>query len=130
MKFIKQTRVHIADKQYGNCFPTVIACLLDLEIADVPNFELLYNVKDTFKGDTELWQRILISWLHSKGYEWYTVKQEDILPDEYYLVVGLSPRGIMHVCIYQNGKMVWDPHPSDGGLTDERYIEIIRKRKS
>lgn len=42
MKFHKQTELYIKGISRGNCYPTTLACLLDLEINQVPNFHLMY----------------------------------------------------------------------------------------
>ena len=47
--------------------------------------------------------------------------------DEYYLVSGNTIRNIKHVCIYKNGKLFHDPHPSQQGLISETSIHTLRK---
>jgi hypothetical protein len=47
MKFHKQEHIVVRNDageiiQAGSCYPTVLACMLDLEINEVPNFQLLY----------------------------------------------------------------------------------------
>lgn len=50
----------------------------------------------------------------------------DELKDEYYFISGPSPRGVSHVTIWQNDKMVHDPHPSGEGILEKRQYEVIR----
>lgn len=63
MKFHKQEHLVLRNDQgqiiqAGSCYPTVIACLLDLELSQVPYFQLLYwscrgqkeNLSKYFKG--------------------------------------------------------------------------------
>lgn len=41
MKFYKQTKL-VSTHKNDNCFPTVLACLFDLRLEDVPSIENLY----------------------------------------------------------------------------------------
>ncbi len=133
----------------GSCFQTAIACVLDLPIDLVPNFWTLYwdrNEEDNIckilqskEGDTfgkelsislNLWDIVLKNWLMAKGLEQNYI-DPNILdvwlknnPDVPYLVSGKSSRGVGHVVIYQNGKMIHDPHPSNEGLTEINEDEL------
>lgn len=65
MKLHKQEHLITETSQRGSCYPTVLACLLDKELHEVPNFYLFYwtdeerqNIFDVFtdvycKGDRE-----------------------------------------------------------------------------
>ena len=87
-----------------------------------------------------------MAFCNSLGYEWGTDNRFKVFHDgryaieegnrnecyQYctnrpYLVSGKSPRGVYHVCIYLNGKLAWDPHPSREGLVTEEYFETIVK---
>ncbi len=155
MKFHKQLSLTDKEKEIsGSCYPTVIACILDKEIYEVPNFHLFYlgetatknskivftnlyldnrnwNDADQYQKDNHdrywsllhnHWHNTLVWWLATQGYKETiipTEKYEKWLlknPKKPYLVRGVSPRSITHVVIYIGGKMVHDPHPSDGGL--------------
>lgn len=138
----------------GSCYPTVIACLLDLELIQVPLFNLLYWKKkeninidsvakitklhgqewedatesqhDNYSRFTSrkhsIWDDVLQYFLASRGYVEHYIEKEDYNKwlrnhtNQYYMVTGMSPRGVTHVVIYQNGKMVHDPHPSNSGV--------------
>jgi len=124
MKKLIQSRLHDPPHQVGNCFPTVIACLMDL---DDP--EEVIQIQEFY--DDPRWIVRLLSWLHSKGYIYFAIGDHDSAQkDEYYLVSGKTSRfggKYEHICIYQNSKMVWDPHPSGIGLLDETYFEVLKK---
>lgn len=113
------------EQQRGNCLTAVVASLLELELHEVPNF-----VQIDVDGGENWWNHML-SFLWQRGYEvvWVTdeVKPEQ---DEFYLVSGLSPRGqgIYHVVIFQNGKMVHDPHPDNTGLLSFTNTYMVRKK--
>lgn len=127
MKPIKQTRLHkgltpVTDR--GNCFPACIASILEMECEDVIQIQELYDEND--------WSQKLCDWLFERGYVWrYATIEEIRSTDKYLLVTGESPRfkGTLHVTIYQNGKMVHDPHPDNTGILDERNFEIIERVK-
>ena len=116
----------------GNCYAACIASLLEIPITEVPNIETLYGIDDSY------YYSVLTKWLEHLGYDLsadnrFTCFHGDetkkeykpILKDKYYLVSGKSARGVQHVCVYQNGKMVHDPHPTKEGLLTEEYFESI-----
>lgn len=103
----------------GNCFPTCIAAILEMEPEDVIQIQELYEY--------DTWPEILQSWLNKRGYRWRTINEGEDVTDKYLLVTGKSPRhpDLTHVTIYLNGKMVHDPHPDGQGILDEQFFEII-----
>jgi hypothetical protein len=127
----------------GNCFAAAIASLVEVPITDVPNVEVLFDI------DGVSWYGVMDAWLRGNGYEIVTNNQFKIFHDDtyglddasrevslqycndkYYMASGMSPRGIMHVCIYKNGKMVHDPHPTREGIDESTityFEEIIKK---
>lgn len=157
MKYHKQEHIVTLDNpvKRGSCYPTALACILDMELHDVPYFHLFYwtdeereNFQKVFadrfcEGDytkaekyqqenythylsliLNHWYNTLMFWLASQGYS-----EEIIWPDKYeqwlkdnqdipYMVSGKSSRGVQHVVIYMNGKMIHDPHPSNEGLVE------------
>lgn len=123
MKKILQTRLHKPGVVNGNCFPAVIACFLDLESA-----EDVIQIQDKFESEPKgQWIIDLHEWLYANGrWEWGTMK-DHVYDDSYYLVVGPTKRSteVLHVCIYQNGKLWHDPHPDQSGLTEELYFEYL-----
>lgn len=173
MKYHKQKHLQIREGdrniQTGSCYPTVIACLLDLELDQVPNFQLLYfdradqrkNLEawlknkylseDRLAGLNEaeresqnerydlavseshgLWDKVINWWLASEGYEtnFYSTDWVKDHPGVPYLVSGISPRGVQHVVIYQDGKMIHDPHPDGGDVTNVgEFVEVIEPIK-
>lgn len=125
---------------HGNCFPACIASILELPISEVPNFEVFYHLP---REDSFYWE-VLLRFLSSKGWEItyddrfkcfhldiFPDKEDQVsqflyeLKDQYYLVSGKSSRGFSHIVIYQNGKMVHDPYPSNEGiLTLEEFYSL------
>lgn len=122
MRKLHQTRLHNPPLTRGNCYPTTIACFMDLESPEdaIQIQELYYKVED--------WQSELLMWIDDKGWELGNLHshQND---DSYYLVTGTSPRNpnVKHVCIYQNGKLWHDPHPDGTGILTEDSFQYMTK---
>lgn len=134
---VTQTKVVVLNSKgdmvvHGNCFAAAIASILELPLTEVPNFETLFGINDTY------YYEVLHKWLGHLGYEIYTDEKfkcfhgddsksefKELLKDKYYLVSGKSPRGVQHICIYKNGIMVHDPHPTREGILTEEYFESI-----
>lgn len=119
----------------GNCLAACIASLLELPITEVPNIETLFDV-----GHHTYYYEVLCAFLLCRGYEFGTDDRFKVfhgtafdvdnfleLQDKHYLVTGKTVRGTYHVCVYQNGKLVHDPHPSKEGLLTEEYFESLTK---
>lgn len=106
---------------------TAIACILDLEISDVPDFEEM----------GKFWSWKLMKWLKSIGYyieaqnikKWVDGNRTIFdLPKDLCLVSGDSPRGdFKHMVIFENHLMIHDPHPSNAGIKSFDDFWIIRK---
>lgn len=142
---VTQTKVVVKNSKdemvvRGNCMAAVVASLLNLTIDSVPNVETLFHIEGGY------WQEVLMTFCKSVGYDWGTDDRFRVFHDDlygssdgireelfeqcsnkHYIISGKSPRGVFHVCIYLNGEMVWDPHPSREGLVTEEYFESILK---
>lgn len=102
--------------------------LQDAEEHERRNFEYNFFLHSGF------WDKILQMFLASKGYSEQYISTEDYEnwlknhPDQPYMVTGMSPRGILHVVIFQNGEMIHDPHPSNDGVAKEgrTYSYLIK----
>ncbi len=152
MKFHKQTVLYVKGdkKQRGNCLQTAYACALDLELSEVPAFQLLYwnedevaNMQSVFKNKevdvkaiegiaSMLWADVEEFWLASKGYktEWFYPQDNNGPKDEILLAIGTSPRdpeNTTHICFYKNGELYHDPHPSNDGLERLKYYKRLVK---
>lgn len=114
------------EEQRGNCWPSCLASIMEKSLAEVPGF---------FGED---WWSRSQAWVESQGWEisffpleftdWQNKFDETIEPNEFYIVGGKSPRGdFRHVVIYQNGKMVHDPHFSQEDVQDPDEAFILRR---
>ena len=127
---IQRIKHRPSEGQYGDCYRTAIACLLDMEPEEVPHF---YG-KDMKEQD------ILASeWLLSQGYNIFTISfsgeltLDDLLysvafnnPNIYYLVTAASSV-TNHVFIAFNDKIVHDPsgrNETPSGPCDDNYYWI------
>lgn len=122
-KKLIQTRMHTGMQPHerGNCFPAVIACIMGLDSAeDAIQVQELY--------DSGNWAWSLMQWLEERGWEWGSLNDHQY-DGSFYLCSGNSPRGVSHVCIYQNGKLWHDPHPSGAGLLTEEFFEYLQPSK-
>lgn len=155
MRYYTQKHLHKPD-QYpaGSCYPTVYASILELELDEVPYFNLLYFSSSVEKGNIEkyvtyqyeddkesaeqfkdklsfLWNDVRRFWLMAMGYEEEYIADVDKFlkenPDRPYIASGISPRNVGHVVVFKNGKMELDPHPSNSGLTKIENFTYLRK---
>lgn len=122
MRKLQQTRLHNPPLSRGNCYPTAIACFMNLESP-----EDALQIQDTY-DKVDDWQSDLLMWVNQQGWDLGNLPshQND---DSYYLVTGVSPRNtdIKHVCIYQNGILWHDPHPDNAGIKTEDYFQYLEK---
>lgn len=93
----------------GNCLQAAVASLLDLDLDVVPHFTL-----------HEDWLERLVEFGAQRGYA--VVYRGHPVP--FGLAFGCSPRGVFHAVVCVDGEIVWDPHPSRGGLVSvANYVE-------
>ena len=95
----------------GNCMQYAVAGLLNLPPAQVPNF--IEAVIEHKSPEAEMQD-----FFNQKGF--YLVEidfSEKLELDCLHLAVGPAPRGCHHMVVMEGDRLVWDPHPSDAGLT-------------
>jgi hypothetical protein len=142
---VTQTKVVVKNKDgkivvEGNCYAAIIASLLEVPITEVPNVEIFFD-------DTEhmFYEDLMKRYLKNKGLKlikdnrfkiaFHVEEHEDknlfrkLLWDKYYIATGNSPRGFCHVCIFKNGQLVHDPHPSKDGIENPYEFETIETQK-
>jgi hypothetical protein len=89
----------VARDGHGDCLRACVASVLEVALDEVPDFSLFG------------W-----NWMASMA---LFCEVELIVPGDaegYWIAMGTSPRGIGHVCVYLDGALAHDPHPSRGGL--------------
>lgn len=124
MKFFKQMYRHDPKNGiYGDCDRTVIACLLDFDHpTDVPHFfERISEESEQWEVD-EAYERKK-EWLRKRG---KTIVQFSFTTDDLktvveaisfqnsgipFALIGRASRGVGHVVLCENGRIIHDPHP-------------------
>jgi len=107
---------------YGDCHRTCIACLLDLEPEEVPNFGEYY-------GDSEAFFKAEAVFLSSKGLVSvqipYDCTLKDLLniqgglnPNAFYILGGKSQSGVNHSVIGHGGEIYHDPSITQAGIVE------------
>lgn len=108
---IKQSKLYAVDGIHnGNCYAACLASLLDLPLWMVPPFEEMFGRGD-WKSRTDEWldRTFALRLIRKSGH------QVNAMP-EFYIANGPSARGVHHSVIYSAGKLVHDPHYSNGGI--------------
>lgn len=118
MKPVFQTRFRYDrdDNTDGRtCLSAAYASILEMDLNDIPRFE-----------DMELnkWYPRLRRWLNILGFEMIEFREERIFKG-YYLVSGESARGILHLVVYKDGKLVHDPHPDGDGIKSVETVYLL-----
>ena len=96
------------DNKSGDCWRACIASLLELSVNDVPHFVGEYG--NRYMEKTR-------KWLNERGFGLVETRYHGGY-NSFLIASGPSPRSkdVTHSVIWQNGKMVHDPHPSRAGL--------------
>ena len=127
MKPQKQAFLHEPDKGiYGDCYRTVMACLLDMDRDEIPHS---HEGWAEFKEANAQWQAMR-GFLAERGLREVvipllgTMPIDDVLacmsnsnPGLHWLLLGTSRSGVSHVVICRDGEIVWDPSIVDSGIT-------------
>lgn len=114
--------IFVADhpKGYGNCQSAAMASVLDLPLGEV-----IDTTSDEVR-DAGFWPPIH-DWLKTRGLKIVVVPPGDPrLQGSYSIGAGPSPRGpFYHAVVCKNGRMVFDPHPSDDGVIEIELHDLI-----
>lgn len=112
----------VENGEVGDCWPCCIAAILNIVRADVPHF-LKERDGGSMDADTQRWlnQRGYVLMHVPVGHIWTPRWSTDIVPTPPVIACGPSPRstklGQHHAVVCIEGKVVYDPHPSNAGLT-------------
>ena len=122
MKRVMQTKFGKPD---GNCFQACIAALFEFPIEAVPHFW-----DETHPGE---WFFKAQEWFRQQGYHYTSISIKsmehldaiNISGGTYFIVGGLSPRGLDHCVVVRNGSIFHDPHPEGGGIEGPFELSLI-----
>jgi hypothetical protein len=115
MKPVQQTILHDPENgKIGNCLSAVLASLLHLPITMIPVF-----------SNEETWVRDLNAWLRPYGLAYMMIDDFEAWCDTYgvegcfHELAGNTNRFAdqLHAVVAMDGKEIYDPHPSQAGLT-------------
>lgn len=121
--------------QYGDCYRTCIASILEIEPEKVPHFYQtgepgsLEKVRDwLYKYDCYL---IDVAFRNNNIIELLRMLNSSYR-NIYCIISGQSDRGYDHACVLYNGEIIHDPHPSKKGInrpcsTGYYHVEAIVK---
>ena len=152
---VKQSVLHTSNlpHQRGNCLSAVIASFLDLPIESTIQPQLLFD-ESSWLETTQHWLNSRsylyrsaneFSCFHGKKFFFsnyhfpptfphdhttYYKNLKRSLKNQHYLISGTSPRNpsITHICIFLNGELFHDPHPSNSGILSLDHFSIIEKK--
>ena len=97
----------------GTCFRACLASLLNLPESQIPDFPDANE--DPYVN----------TFLAKHGLHYEEIPYDAANPPVgLYLLLGISPRGGMHVVIEKDGKLVWDTHPQDS--TGRGIVEPLK----
>lgn len=114
MHRIDQTKFGAPD---GNCMYACFASILGIRIDEVPIF-----------GWEDGWQLKVYAFFHAYNRRMIVVDNVaplSFLPTGYHVGVGSSDRGLPHSCVFLDGVLWHDPHPSRAGLHSVESWQLI-----
>lgn len=118
---VDQTVLHDPPESVGNCCRAAIASVLEVDIDDIPAFEIpMFEDKD--------WWPLLRDWSRQQGLRILFVTRKRVteknvpLPDGFTVASGPSPRfdDCLHSVVWEGGlegSVVHDPHPDRDGIS-------------
>lgn len=111
MKRVKQTAF---GRPHGNCFEACLASILELDLDDVPRHT-----------DND-WLEKINQWLRWHFSLQLMVQSPYYAPPNAYIIAnGSNQRDRPHSVVMQNGLLVHDPNPDNGGLSDVNNVLIF-----
>lgn len=130
-KAVKQNRL---GAPYGNCLEACYATLLGVPLQAVPDPRT--KAEDEDDAYDLLPERIpvLRKWLHDQFTLCAVGAEGDSPPGVllrtkdvplFWIASGPSERGLQHACVYSNGALLFDPHPSNAGLLEVTHWTVL-----
>ena len=99
----------------GDCVRACLASYFELELTDVPEIPTSSSFEQWSAFD---------DFVESRGLERSYVPG---LHGEVYFVSGLTARGLYHLVLMQDYRLLHDPHPSRAGLIKAEYTFRLQK---
>lgn len=96
----------------GNC---LMACVASITGIPLEALDDLYTAEARAEGSH--WWDVFTSALNRHGWHAvYLLAEDGVIPRGYAVGSGVSPRGLRHAVVVQDGAIVHDPHPSRAGV--------------
>ena len=105
-------------RETGNCLKTAIACVLDADPEQIPDF-LAPEIAD--------WDVALYVWSQKMNVT-YMSYLEDPAHSFPYRAFGYTPRNTYHAVVYQEGRLLHDVHPDNTGLVSANFFIALTPR--
>lgn len=112
----------------GNCWQTVVACLLDIAPESMPDQVAIEEDKRSFNN-------ALIAYLSKHHHLSYAeipnhvFSQLRVVDPGWHILIGETVRttesGRLHAVVGRYGEVFWDPHPTGVGLTSVRKWGLL-----
>lgn len=102
----------------GNCMQAALATVLGLRLDQVPHF-LAYN---DWWAQCNAWLLKRYA-LHLLNFKW--TSNDWPLPPVVHFMIGRTVRNSDHVVVAFAGETIFDPHPSDAGLSEPNSVEVF-----
>lgn len=106
---------------FGDCYRTAIACLLNLDPEEVPNFAESHwdDMKAWKKADKEFLAQFNLTYAeiaYDSSLETLLYSMELLSPGILYLLSGTSRNNTHHTVIGGAGRIYWDPAKDNSGI--------------
>ena len=104
-----------------NCMQCAVAYMLGVPVRDVPDFS-------TQATALQAWEDF-DGFIASRGFS-SVILPPGFCPEADYLASGGTERGTKHIVVMNDGQLVFDPHPSNAGLSSIDCIRLLAKTGS
>lgn len=122
--------------EWGNCWQTCVACLLDIDPETMPSQADLCQKRGTdgYYSGPGYWNPLqaFLRDHHALTYfEVQALAMAGLVVKEpgLHMTAGPTVRtpstGLQHVVVARHGEMIWDPHPSRAGLTKVERVGLL-----
>lgn len=116
---VMQTK-YLPEHGKGNCMQAAVASFLNYDLTEVPDFvNDTSNAKEAYGLFFKFFQDIGLGLLRLDPHRY--------APKCIYFVIGTTHRNTTHMCLFEEGNLLHDPHPDKSGLVsqDVMYVPVM-----
>jgi hypothetical protein len=110
----------LVQSKNDNCFVTCLASILEVSPTVFPNLSGLFRRERLDKVN-----ETLAKYGYCVVKIAYPDKRDISCPRGYAVCAGVSPRNTPHCVVWENGRIVHDPHPSGKGLSNREWLYLL-----